>query len=82
MGLNIKNPETERLIDELAKLEGKSKTAVVTEAVREKLSRAKGDRDFVADILAIAEDCASRLTPEMKALDHGEYLYDERGLPR
>lgn len=84
MGLNIKNPETERLIAELAQLEGRSKTAVVTEAVREKLDRLQKGRkgDFVADILAIGRECAAHLDPETLALDHGEYLYDENGLPK
>ncbi|HMN73155.1 MAG TPA: type II toxin-antitoxin system VapB family antitoxin [Rhodoblastus sp.] len=84
MGLNIKNPETERLIAELARLEGRSKTAVVTEAVRERLERLEKDGrgDFVEDVLAIGRDCASRLDPETLALDHGEYLYDENGLPK
>ncbi len=84
MGLNIKNAEAERLIDLLARLEGRSKTAVVTEAVREKLERLReSDRKGLAErILAIGRDCASRMSPEALALDHGEYLYDERGLPR
>ena len=84
MGINIKNAETERLIGELARREGRSKTAVVTEAVREKLERLEtgGKGNFVEDILAIGRDCASRLGPETLALDHGEYLYDENGLPK
>ncbi len=39
MGINIKNPETERLIRELAELIGKGQTEAVTEAVSEKLDR-------------------------------------------
>lgn len=85
MGLNIKNPETERLIAELARLEGRSKTAVVTEAVREKLERmrpAEHEASLSERLLAIGRDCASRLDAETLALDHGEYLYDEFGLPK
>lgn len=84
MGLNIKNVEAERLIAELARLEGRSKTAVVTEAVREKLGRLKdGRKHSLADrLLEIGRECAARLGPETLALDHGEYLYDERGLPK
>lgn len=84
MGLNIKNPETERLIAELALREGRSKTAVVTEAVRDRLrSLDKGDkRVFVEDLLAIGRECAASLDPEALALDHGDYLYDENGLPK
>ena len=39
MGLNIKNPETQRLIQELAALTGENLTAAITEAVRERLDR-------------------------------------------
>jgi hypothetical protein len=39
MGLNIKNPETHRLAEELAKLTGETLTAAVTTAVRERLDR-------------------------------------------
>ena len=38
MGLNIKNEETCRLVQELAQLTGESLTAAVTGAVKEKLS--------------------------------------------
>ena len=86
MGLNIKNAEAERLIAELAQLQGRSKTAVVTEAVREKLARIQPrplrKRDFVETALAIGRDCASRLDPETLRIDHGELLYDENGLPK
>lgn len=85
VGLNIKNQETERLIAELARLEGRSKTAVVTEAVREKLERmrlGKRETSLSDRLLAIGRDCASRLDAETLALDHGEYLYDELGLPK
>lgn len=84
MGLNIKNPEAERLIAELAALEGRSKTAVVTEAVREKIVRLRRGRndDLAERLLEIGRQCAAHLDPETLALDHGEYLYDENGLPK
>jgi antitoxin VapB len=37
MSLNIKNPETYRLVKELADATGESMTTAVTEAVRERL---------------------------------------------
>jgi antitoxin VapB len=39
MSLNIKYPETHRLVEELAKRTGESMTAAVTIAVRERLDR-------------------------------------------
>ena len=85
MTLNIKNPEAHRLATELSKLTGETLTEAVTQALREKLSRVKSrepDPKLMEDMARIAHDCAKRLSPEVKAIDHGEYLYDEMGLPK
>ena len=44
MAMNIKNDETQKLTNELAKLTGESMTAAVTEAVRERLDRIRSER--------------------------------------
>lgn len=84
MGLNIKNEETHRLVQELARLTGESMTVAVREAVRERLERLRGERKgSLADrLVAIGRDCAARLKEPYRSADHGELLYDERGLPR
>jgi len=84
MGLNIKNEETHRLAEELASLTGESMTAAVTEAVRERLERVRRSRGkSLADrLVAIGKDCASHLKEPYKSIEHGELLYDEKGLPR
>ncbi len=84
MGLNIKNEETHRLAQELAMLTGESMTSAVKEAVRERLDRVRRERGVgLADrLLAIGKDCAARLKEPFRSTDHGELLYDERGLPR
>lgn len=85
MTLNIKNPEAHRLAAEIAKQTGETLTDVVTQALREKLARLKPrkpDQKLIDDILRIGADCAKRLSPETRNLDHGEYLYDEMGLPK
>jgi antitoxin VapB len=84
MGLNIKSEETHRLAQELARLTGESMTAAVTEAVRERLDRVRRERAVgLADrLLAIGKDCAARLKEPFSSADHGDLLYDERGLPR
>ena len=84
MGLNIKNEETYRLVDELARLTGETMTAAVTEAVRERLDRIHRERDGrLADrLLTIGKDCAARLQEPYRSADHGDLLYDDRGLPR
>ncbi len=84
MGLNIKNEETHRLAEELARLTGQSMTAAVTEAVRERLDRVRREQGVsLADrLLAIGKDCAGRLKEPFRSADHADLLYDERGLPR
>ena len=84
MGLNIKNEETDRLVEELAKLTGESMTVAVTEAVRERLERIRHTQGTsLADrLVAIGRDCATHLKEPFSSIDHGELLYDERGLPR
>ena len=84
MGLNIKNPETHRLAEELAKRIGESMTAAVTSAVGERLDRVRREQGAsVADrLLAIGQGCAERLKEPFRSADHDALLYDDRGLPR
>lgn len=84
MSLNIKNDETHRLVQELAALTGESQTAAVTQAVRERIQRVKrADAVSLADrLLSIGKDCAAHLKEPFASIEHGDLLYDERGLPR
>jgi antitoxin VapB len=84
MGLNIKNREAHRLAEELAELTGESMTAAVTTAIRERLGRVRGEQRLsLADrLLAIGKDCAAHLKEPFRSAEHGDLLYDERGLPR
>jgi antitoxin VapB len=84
MSLNIKNEETHRLARELAELTGESVTAAVTVAVRERLERVRREREgsLAEQLLAIGRDAAPRFKEPYRSVDHGELLYDERGLPR
>ena len=84
MSLNIKNEETHRLARELAALTGESVTTAVTEAVRERLNRLQNDHpDALAErLLQIGKDCAAHLKGPFRSIDHGDLLYDDRGLPR
>ena len=84
MGLNIKNEETCRLAGELARLTGETMTGAITVALQERLEREKRLRDAdvrAQKLRAIAERCAKLLGPGPSAAEHGEVLYDERGLP-
>ena len=84
MALNIKNEETQKLARELAKLTGESMTAAITEAVRERLDRVRGEHGAsLADrLVKIGKDCAAHLPEPYRSVDHGEFLYKEKGLPR
>jgi antitoxin VapB len=48
--------------------------------VRERLARLERD-ELATRLLAIGNNTASRMSAEVRALDHGALLYDERGLP-
>ena len=84
MGLNIKNPETHRLAEELARRTGESMTAAVTIAVRERLDRVRREQgsSLAERLVAIGQDCARRLKEPFRSADHDKLLYDDRGLPR
>jgi antitoxin VapB len=84
MSLNIKNEEVHRLARELAALTGESMSAAVAEALRERLERVRRAKegDLAERLLAIGKDCAARLKEPFRSIDHGDLLYDERGLPR
>jgi antitoxin VapB len=82
MSLNIKDPEAHRLAQQIARATGETMTRVVTEALRERLSRLerRSARASVEELLAIAERAASHV--KRPYVDHVELLYDEHGLPR
>ena len=84
MGMNIKNEQACRLAKQLAKLTGESLTMAVTEAVRERLARLRGERDIdrAERLLAIGRDCAAHLKKPFRTVDHAELLYNEHGLPK
>jgi len=84
MALNIKNEKTQQLAAQLAALTGESMTAAVTQAVRERLDRVRDQRGKgLADrLLRIGKDCAAHLKGRSRTVDHGDLLYDEKGLPR
>lgn len=84
MGLNIKNAETHKLVQELAELTGESMTSAVTEAVRERLVKVRRDKGtgLVEKLMEIAADTGPRFKEPYKSVDHGDLLYDELGLPK
>lgn len=85
MSINIKNEETCRLASDLAQLTGETMTGAITVALRERLARETSERSAEARVqrlLAIGKRCASMLRDGPSAVEHGDFLYDERGLPK
>ena len=84
MSLNIKNEEAHRLAHQLAALTGESMATAVTESLRQRLLRVQSGygASRAERLLALGRDCASRLKEPFSSIDHGDLLYDERGLPR
>ena len=84
MSLNIKSEETHRLVRELADLTGESMTEAVTVAVRERLKKVRHERDhgLIERVRAIVRDTAPRFKEPYRSTPHGDWLYDERGLPK
>ena len=85
MGLNIKNDETCLLARDLARLTGETMTGAITVALRERLARERRRRDLnrrIEELLAIGQRCAASLEPGPSATEHGNLLYDDRGLPK
>ncbi len=85
MGLNIKNDETCLLARDLARLTGETMTGAITVALRERLARERRQRNLdarIEELLAIGQRCAASLEPGPSAVDHGDLLYDDRGLPK
>ena len=60
MSLNIKDPEAHRLAQQIARATGETMTRIVTEALRERLSRLerRSTRASVEELLAIAKRAA------------------------
>ena len=84
MALNIRNPETEKLAESIAKLTGESKTEAVTQALRDRLARLRRERSgrsLAGELDDIATRCAALPVKDSRSPD--EILgYDANGLPR
>lgn len=83
MSLNIKNEETHRRAQELARLAGETMTQAVDRAIAERLKRIRKARNrgrLAERLLEIGQACA-RL-PVLDPQSPEEMLYNERGLPK
>jgi antitoxin VapB len=84
MSLNIKNDKTHRLVRELARLTGETMTAAVDRAIQERLERVRESKNggLAERLLKIGRECAPLWKEPYRSMDHGDLLYDEKGLPK
>lgn len=84
MSLNIKNPATVALVDELARRLGISKTAAIHQALTERLHRmgyGDGAQERLLTEMQSIRGRVSRL-PELDSRSDEEIIgYDEHGIP-
>ena len=78
----MKDPEAHRLAEAISEVTGESMTRAVTQALRERYERlqARRGKASVGELLAIADRAA--MHSKGRIVDHAEYLYDARGLPK
>ena len=86
MSLNIKNPEAHALATRLAQKTGETLTEAVVRSLRERLERLEQtggfDEALYQKLKAIAADCRKHMKEPYLSMEHGDLLYDERGLPK
>lgn len=83
MSMNIKNEETYRRAQELARLTGETMTRAVDRAVSERLGRvrrARSRQGLAGRLLEIGRQCARLPVFDKRSLE--EMLYDDKGLPK
>lgn len=80
--LNVKDPEAHQLATAIARETGETITRAVINALRERLEHLSSGRGkaTVEELRAIANRVAGQV--KHPYLDHAEFLYDERGLPK
>ena len=83
--MNIKNEHTCKLAKELAAITGKSITATIEDALSEKLAKLRAQNNKKAqtqELLDIGKRCAGHIKGNPSSTEHGDFLYDENGLPK
>jgi antitoxin VapB len=86
MALSLKDPETDRLAREVAKMTGESLTEAVRNALKERLKRerlrkGKPAHDLAEALNALGKECAA--LPDFDTRSSDEILgYDENGMWR
>ncbi len=83
MTLTIEDEKTQLRARELASLAGETLGEAVDRAIEERLKRVRDERNRLAErLLEIGRECAPLIQEPFRSMDHGELLYDEKGLPK
>ena len=97
MPLTITDQETIALAQELADLTGETPAAAIALALKHRIPLEREEREWeerrrarmaiplekrLAEMRAISENFAKDLPPGPSAVEHGDLLYDENGLPK
>ena len=83
MTLTIENEKIQLRARELASLAGETLGEAVDRAIEERLKRVRDERNRLAErLLEIGRECAPLIQEPFRSMDHGELLYDEKGLPK
>lgn len=82
MGLSIKDPETERLVDELATKLGASKTKAVRDAVRAELTKLDDREKRIERMKSIVQETSKIMRSGPSPYEIEQELYDEDGIPK
>lgn len=85
MALKIKDERAVILARRLAGMTGETITSAVATALEERLARIekrRADEGLLDDVRAISAKFRRHVNQPISAVDHGELLYDEAGLPK
>lgn len=80
--LTITDEETCRIASELAEITSETVTDAITTALRKRLEREREIQTRLQKMRAISKRVAKSLRDDPSAVEHGDFLYDERGLPK
>lgn len=86
MAVSIKDPETDRLIRELARRTGETQVGAIKAAVAERLARWEREQTGARQrrmerLRAIVQDLAPRLAAAPESTQIADHLYDDQGMP-
>ncbi len=85
MAFNIKNEEAHKLARQLAKMTGETMTQALIKALRAQIERTRKERGaggLAERLMKISRECAPLWKEPYRSTDHGDLLYDEKGLPK